>query len=59
MRPYIDRELCSSCGLCVKVCRYDVFVEDDGEVIPLRPEGCIECGSCADECPSRAIAIHD
>ena len=58
MRPYIEKESCTLCGLCVKVCRYDVFVEDE-EIIVLSPEACIECGTCVDECPSEAISLHD
>ncbi|MCX5810891.1 MAG: 4Fe-4S binding protein [Proteobacteria bacterium] len=59
MRPFIEKELCGNCGLCVKVCRYDVFVENEGEIVVLTPEGCIECACCADECPNQAISIRE
>ncbi len=59
MRPYIDKGLCICCGLCVRVCRYDVFVQDNGEIIALRPECCVQCGSCPEECPTQAIFLGD
>jgi heterodisulfide reductase subunit A-like polyferredoxin len=57
MRTYIDKGLCTCCGLCVKVCGYDVFVDDFGDVIALRPESCVKCGSCLEECPNQAISL--
>jgi MinD superfamily P-loop ATPase len=58
MRPHVEKESCSMCGLCVKVCRSDVFAEDE-EIIVLSPEACTECGACAEECPMEAIDLYD
>ncbi len=58
MRPYVDEELCITCGLCAEVCPADpnVFViEDKSKVV--HPEACIECRACETECPTDAIVV--
>ena len=58
MGPHIERARCSSCGLCVRVCPCEVFVEDEGLVIVLDAAACITCLSCANECPNGAISVE-
>lgn len=60
MRPYVDEELCITCGACEEVCPADpvVFViEDKSKVV--HPEACTECGACVEACPTEAIVLKD
>jgi len=60
MRPYVDEELCTTCGACEEVCPADpnVFViEDKSKVV--HPEACIECGACVEACPTEAITLKE
>ena len=59
MRPYIEKQMCDRCGNCVDICPYDVFSVNDGEVIVLMPEDCIECTSCIEQCSKKAIYMDD
>lgn len=47
--------LCTGCGKCVEVCRFDAFL-DNYEIDPLACEG---CGVCERVCPSSAISMID
>lgn len=47
------KEACISCGLCVKVCREDALVLEDGE-IHLDKNKCNYCGRCVKSCPTDA-----
>ena len=51
----IDPSLCTGCGACDEVCRFDALEEKDGvySVIPLNCEG---CGYCARICPGKQYA---
>ena len=56
VRPEIDQDVCTSCGTCVEVCRF--------EVLKLRRRGaeacgigrCIVCGACVAVCPTGALS---
>jgi NAD-dependent dihydropyrimidine dehydrogenase PreA subunit len=39
---------------CVKVCPVECFY-DDGEMLLINPDECIDCGACVPECPVAAI----
>ena len=56
----IDPELCTSCGLCVKVCPYGA-IEQIGEPgkgsINILEAVCMGCGNCAAECNFDAIEM--
>ena len=56
----VDPELCTSCGLCAKVCPYNAITVDTkaktaAEVIDA---ACAGCGTCAAECPVLAISMN-
>ncbi|MGI6452165.1 MAG: ATP-binding protein [Syntrophomonadaceae bacterium] len=49
----IDEKSCTSCGLCVEICRFHA-ISPEYQVLPLACEG---CGFCAAVCPVQAIAM--
>ncbi len=53
----IDQDMCTKCGKCADVCRFDAVLVTDGtySVDPLSCEG---CGYCARVCPVKAITNH-
>ena len=50
----IDRELCTLCGMCETVCRFDAV--KDFTVDPLACEG---CGFCVHVCPEHCITMKE
>ena len=57
MYPYIDKNKCTECLVCVEVCPYEVFSEKNGKSIVSNPEECIECGECIRNCDYNAIKL--
>jgi energy-converting hydrogenase B subunit K len=55
---YIERRLCSNCGICIEMCSMGVFGMVDGDVFPVRMHLCITCLQCADFCPTHAISTR-
>lgn len=49
--------LCNGCGLCWIVCPHAVFEPGDGVALLVRPEDCMECGACQQNCPLGAITV--
>jgi MinD superfamily P-loop ATPase len=54
----IDREICTGCGACLEVCRFQAVLPD-GDVFRIDPIGCEGCASCFYQCPSEAIKMED
>lgn len=55
--PWINKELCTGCGICVAECPADsIEMQSDGAVID--EESCIRCGICHNVCPTDA-SRHD
>lgn len=56
----IDKDKCTVCGLCVKVCKgAPLFIEDKMvKVDHNRVFGCIACGQCMAVCPNKAIKVN-
>ncbi len=52
--PNIDKEKCTFCGLCQKICEYNALVVLKDNVMVL-PELCHSCGGCSLLCPEKAI----
>jgi len=59
----IEEDLCSVCGICVSLCKYDALsIEPDGkdkEKIVVDKIECRGCGLCLSACPSGAITQRD
>ncbi|MHB8694424.1 MAG: 4Fe-4S dicluster domain-containing protein [Solirubrobacteraceae bacterium] len=43
---------------CLSVCPVDCLA-DDGEMMYIDPERCVDCGACELACPVEAIWRHD
>jgi len=55
----INPELCSGCGECTKVCRFDAIKEtQEGEFI-VDPISCEGCSICFHVCPANAVAMTE
>lgn len=52
--PYVNKEDCISCGICVDKCPVDAITIDDAAEI--NPDICIGCASCIAVCPQSTIA---
>ncbi len=55
--PWVDRELCIGCGICIDECPADAIALVD-EKAEIDQFGCIRCGLCHPICPEDAV-IHD
>jgi NAD-dependent dihydropyrimidine dehydrogenase PreA subunit len=54
----INKEKCSSCGVCVEACPADVLeIEDDGKSRVKALNECIVCRNCQHLCPNKAIRV--
>lgn len=49
---------CRGCGRCVEVCPHGVFALERKKAIIVDRNRCMECGACALNCDSRAIAVE-
>ncbi|MFH1334562.1 MAG: ATP-binding protein [Pseudomonadota bacterium] len=54
----IDESLCTQCGLCHSLCRFDA-VKLDGNVFSIDSLNCEGCGLCFHACPLHAITMKD
>jgi MinD superfamily P-loop ATPase len=50
----IDEKLCTRCGLCEEVCRFDAIKD-----LKVDPTACEGCGFCFHVCPAEAISLHE
>ncbi|MFZ0241623.1 MAG: ATP-binding protein [Desulfobacterales bacterium] len=51
----IDKEQCTTCGLCRELCRWDAIDEN----FAVDPVACEGCGVCVHFCPEKAIGFPD
>lgn len=51
---WIDEEICTKCGLCAEMCRFDA-IDSEYQVMPLSCEGCAFCEKI---CPAQAITMQ-
>jgi MinD superfamily P-loop ATPase len=52
----IDHHLCTGCGRCAEVCRFDSIRADDG-CYSVNETTCEGCATCKTQCPNNAIAM--
>ncbi len=55
--PWVDKDMCIGCGVCVEECPVDAIVMED-EVAEIYMDDCIHCGRCHDACDQQAVR-HD
>lgn len=53
-RAGIKTDVCSACGKCMELCRFDA-VSRDGKIFIIDPVACEGCGVCAWFCPVDAV----
>jgi NAD-dependent dihydropyrimidine dehydrogenase PreA subunit len=53
----IDYDLCEASGACAAVCPEDVLEHVNGQTSILRPEACIACWLCVEQCVAGAIQL--
>ncbi len=56
--PWINKEMCVGCGICVDNCPMNAITQDDNMIAFINDAGCIRCGKCHDVCPQEAVR-HD
>ena len=55
----VNKERCTGCLTCVKVCPFTVLGEKDGKPQLREGKACIKCMHCAAACPEKAISFGD
>ena len=56
MNIKIDYEICTRCGLCIRVCGSKrITTGEDGRPVKITEAGCNDCGHCIAVCPADAI----
>lgn len=57
----IDRELCTGCGICARVCSMACIRLEEGKAVFKGEKRCITCAHCMAVCPQRAVStdIYD
>lgn len=54
-----DKELCISCGCCVRQCSNEChFFSDDEKTVLADSNSCVACHRCVDLCPTGALRIE-
>ncbi len=56
MIPKWDKDKCTLCGLCQKVCNYNAVIQL-GKEIMVFPELCHSCYACSELCPTSALPM--
>jgi len=54
---YIDGNICTGCGACLKVCPVEAISGEKKQAHVLDDKKCINCDSCRERCPADAIQV--
>jgi len=54
----IDPELCTACGICAEVCRFEAIIPGD-DTYRVDDIACEGCASCFYQCPAEAIHMEE
>jgi len=54
----LDEGKCVGCGMCLVVCPHAVMGMNDGHAQIEKRDACMECGACAQNCPTEAITVQ-
>jgi electron transfer flavoprotein alpha subunit len=57
MTLFYDKDACTGCMLCPKVCNFGA-IEKDGDKVKFDMDKCVLCGSCEEVCKDNAIKIE-
>jgi MinD superfamily P-loop ATPase len=60
--PKVNEELCTGCGACATLCRFEAMSmvdHDGGWLAQLDPFACEGCGVCVDHCPYGALSEEE
>jgi NADH-quinone oxidoreductase subunit F len=55
---HIDRDRCSGCGACARVCPVEAISGEKKKPHVISQKICIRCGACLGACPSRFAAVY-
>jgi Pyruvate/2-oxoacid:ferredoxin oxidoreductase delta subunit len=53
----VDRDLCSSCEICVDRCQMEAIALDEESIAAVNLHRCIGCGLCVITCPDEALTL--
>ena len=57
---WVDEEICSGCGLCIKACSYDARKMDQRKRVAIVEEVlCQGCGACISACPNSSCELKN
>ncbi len=56
--PWVNKEVCTGCGMCVEECPVDAIQQQADGLAEINEAECIRCGRCHDVCPQEAVR-HD
>lgn len=51
----VNNDLCKGHGECAENCPADVYDIEDGKAVAARISDCVECCTCVEVCPEKAI----
>jgi len=54
---HVDPDHCAACLVCVRICPYGVPQINRENVSEINEAMCQGCGTCASECPAKAIQV--